>query len=157
MSINLTAMKGLGWVWRDTIFKWLLTLSFDTLSTVITLLRKQSHWLCIEYHDYVDRHESGPIGKGLLGLVVNRCLKFKILICLRKNLPNPDRFFRSRLVGRVSTEVLFLLPAEYGIFWKTHGISRNSAEFRGIFTVKFSRNSAEFRGIPYVLHTEFRR
>ncbi len=51
---------------------------------------------------------------------------------------------------RVSTEVLFSLPAEYRIFWKTHGIPRNFAEFRGIFIVDFSRNSAEFRGIPYV-------
>jgi hypothetical protein len=52
--------------------------------------------------------------------------------------------------GRVSTEVLFTLPAEYGIFLKTHGIPRNFAEFRGIFIVDFSRTSAEFRGIPYV-------
>ncbi len=29
----------------------------------------------------------------------------------------------------VSTEVLFLLPAEYGIFGKTYGIPRNSAVF----------------------------
>ncbi len=44
-------------------------------------------------------------------------------------------------MGRVSTEVLFSLPAEYGI-----------KEFRGIFIVDFSRNSAEFRGIPYVYY-----
>ncbi len=55
-----------------------------------------------------------------------------------------------QLLPRVSTEVLFLLPAEYGNFWKTYGIPWNSAEFRGIFTVNFSRNSAEFRGIPYL-------
>jgi hypothetical protein len=56
--------------------------------------------------------------------------------------------------GKVSTEVLFSLPAEYGIFWKTHGIPRNFAEFRGIFIVDFSWNSAEFR---MYLHTEFPR
>ncbi len=50
----------------------------------------------------------------------------------------------------MSTEVLFLLPAEYGIFRKTYGIPPDFAEFRGIFTVKFTRNSAEFRGIPCV-------
>ncbi len=44
----------------------------------------------------------------------------------------------------MSTEVLFLLPAEYGIFWKTYGIPPDSAEFRGIFTVKF------VYGIPQV-------
>jgi len=37
-------------------------------------------------------------------------------------------------------EVRFWLPTEYGIFWKTHGIPRNSTVF---FAVKFT-------GIPYV-------
>ncbi len=54
---------------------------------------------------------------------------------------------------RVSTEVLFLLPAKYGIFWKTYGIPPDSEELRGIFTLKFTRNSAEFR---VYLFTEFR-
>jgi hypothetical protein len=54
------------------------------------------------------------------------------------------------VLPRVSTEVRFWLPSEYGIFWKTYGIPRNFAEFRGIFFSKIARNSAEFRGIPYV-------
>jgi len=37
------------------------------------------------------------------------------------------------IAGRVSTEVLFVLPAENGIFRKTHGIPRNSAESAGFF------------------------
>ncbi len=35
-------------------------------------------------------------------------------------------------------------------FEKAYGIPPDSAEFRGIFTVKYPRNSAEFRGIPSV-------
>jgi hypothetical protein len=42
--------------------------------------------------------------------------------------------------NRVSTQVRFLLPTEYG--------------FRGIFCCKTTRNFAEFR---MYLHTEFRR
>ncbi len=61
------------------------------------------------------------------------------------------RFCNNLVVdNRVSTEVRFWLPTEHEIFWKTHGILRNFAEFRGIFCSKIYRNSAEFRGIPYV-------
>ncbi len=68
--------------------------------------------------------------------------------------PYPGFEQKFSAASRVSTEVVFLLPAEYGIFWKTYGIPPDSAEFRGIYTVKFTRNSAEFR---VYLFTEFRR
>jgi hypothetical protein len=58
--------------------------------------------------------------------------------------------FNRHIRIRVSTEVRFWLPTEYGIFWKTHGIPRNSAEYCGIFCSKIYRNSVEFCGIPYV-------
>jgi hypothetical protein len=44
----------------------------------------------------------------------------------------------------VSTEVVFLLRAEDGIFDEIHGIPRNFAEFRGIFTVKFREREVVF-------------
>ncbi len=47
---------------------------------------------------------------------------------------------QTRVQIRVPTEVLFILPAEYGIFLKN---IRNSSEFSGIFKVKFP-------GIPLV-------
>jgi hypothetical protein len=50
---------------------------------------------------------------------------------------------RQQQVSRVSTEVLFSLLAEYGIFEK-------HTEFRGIPRYFYSRFFPEFRGIPYV-------
>ncbi len=60
-------------------------------------------------------------------------------------------------VDRVSTEERFWLPTEYGIFWKTYGIPRNFAEFRGIFCSKISRNSVGIciYGIPQVIKWSF--
>ncbi len=80
------------------------------------------------------------ICSGLLYTQSRQCTKLFLQSSVLESPPPPT--------ARVSTEVRFWLSTEYGIFWKTYGIPRNSAVF---FAVKIPGiPSVSAYGIPHV-------